>query len=341
MEQFLLLMLVVLAPPFFGVGLVALVMGKGEWKNSRWRSILTLHPENGLVHQGLLWVSIVIPFLYFLILGIAAWHEFSISIDAEGFKKFIEISVLPLATLSISLPLAGLVSKLHSTQQTAVQIAVVSRKNNFDAFYSHRKELFSYFAQIGTVTYLDCLVAEYKIHPNIHQAFFSGDPKNGIPEPREQAFESVRSDFDFILMLLSTVVARNDEKAFHYYLNACNSILSVAKRLGVAEVSIGMVEKGASFSVQYDDTGLTPVATVGKTTVEILASVRYLRNFFNNLCTFASSKPHDAAEQYRHLLYGGSELLSRKTLTIESIQATEIQKILNNESFKRFLDRES
>ena len=331
MDQALILMAVICIPPILGTFLVASILGRGEWNGTRWRSVLTLQPKLGLVHQGLLWISVAIPVCYFLALGLFAWIGHSIDLSADGFKKFIEISVLPLALLSISLPLAGLVSRLHATQQTALQIEVVSRKNDFDAFYSHRKEFFSYFAQIGSLNYLSCLDAEYKVHPSVHRIFFHGTPSGGAPTSKTGTFELYSGKLTFVAMMLDGVIrGKNDDEAFNCYLQACNDILWIAGMLGVREVSEKMVESGATFSVNLTS-GQMMVATVGTSTVEILASYRYLRNYYNNICSFASIGKHKLDDAFHYLIRGGNSLLRGPDLVIERLHRTVIKDYMRKE----------
>lgn len=338
MEQLLLLATLLCAPPIIGASLVAAFMGAGSWRGQRWKSLLSLHPAQGLVHQAPMWLSIVIPICYFLILGGFSWGGYSVSLNAEGFKRFIEISVLPLALLSVSLPLASLVSRLHATQQTAKQIEVVSTKNNFDAFYLHRKEFFSYFDQIGSLNYLGCLDAEYNVHPAVHRSFFLGTPANGAPSPKLTAFELLRGKLKFVAIMLDNVIKSDDDRlAFSYYLNACNDVLWIAERLGVREVSVKMVEVGVTFSVKFDGDEESVVATVGVTTADILASFRYLSNYFNNICSFAVVGTYKVEERHLYLVQGGRKLFESPDLVIERLHRTIIKEYLDNEALAKYL----
>ncbi len=171
-----LILLPVLIPTLF----CACIFGSGPWILERFKSTLKLNEDGGLSEQGLLWISILSPFLYFLVLGGISWDGYSVSVTSEGLKKFLSISGLPLGVLSLALPMSVLVSRLHATKQTAKQIKITQQKNNIDLFHSHRKELFSYFSQIGEVNYLDCLIGKFKVHPRVHKIFFNGMPENGI-----------------------------------------------------------------------------------------------------------------------------------------------------------------
>ncbi|ENM6580644.1 TPA: hypothetical protein ACPKAL_003244 [Vibrio alginolyticus] len=78
--------------------------------------------EEELAKQPLFWLSLELPFLYFLSTGYFAWEGYTLNISASGFNTFIKISTLPVGILGLSIPLAVLVSRLHSTKQTASQL---------------------------------------------------------------------------------------------------------------------------------------------------------------------------------------------------------------------------
>ena len=92
-----------------------------------------------LTRQYLFWAAIIIPFSFFITTGIISWHDKSLRLDSTGFDNFLSISKLPLALLSLSLPLGVIVNNIHRTIQTEKQIEEAERKNKADAFYAHRK----------------------------------------------------------------------------------------------------------------------------------------------------------------------------------------------------------
>lgn len=119
MTDIVYLVALVLLPLFLPVLVVSSILGSGSWVLARLKSTLTLDEERGLAEQGLLWVSIISPFLYFIALGVIVWRGHSISLTSDGLRMFFSISTLPLGALSLSLPLSVLVSRLHATKQTA------------------------------------------------------------------------------------------------------------------------------------------------------------------------------------------------------------------------------
>jgi len=136
-----------------------------------------LNPEHGLGSQTLFWLVVLAPLTYFGVFGGFAWRGYDVSLNSDGFKQFIEISTLPIALLSLSIPLTALVTYLHSTAQTAKQI----EKNEHELFYLHRREFVYYFEQIGPTTLYDVFAVEFKISPRIHGQLFMGEVKDGIP----------------------------------------------------------------------------------------------------------------------------------------------------------------
>ncbi len=102
--------------------IVVLIFGVGNNWIERLGSSLSLNADKGLSSQGLLWLSILCPFLYFITLGGITWQGYEISITSAGINTFFSISKLPLAILSIIIPLSVLVSRFHATKQTAEQI---------------------------------------------------------------------------------------------------------------------------------------------------------------------------------------------------------------------------
>lgn len=136
-----------------------------------------LNPEHGLGSQTLFWLVVLSPLTYFGIFGAFAWQGYDVSMTAEGFKKFIDISTLPIALLSLSIPLTALVTYLHSTAQTAKQI----EKNEHELFYLHRREFVYYFEQIGSTTIYNVFSVSFRISPRIHGQLFKGEVKEGMP----------------------------------------------------------------------------------------------------------------------------------------------------------------
>ena len=121
MSEVVVLACLVAIPVLIPVIVIVAVLGTGSWWCKRFTSALTLSADEGLSSQGLLWLSIFCPFLYFIILGFVAWQGSEISITGEGLNTFFSLSKLPLAIVSLTIPLSVLVSRFHATKQTAVR----------------------------------------------------------------------------------------------------------------------------------------------------------------------------------------------------------------------------
>ncbi|MGI2186653.1 hypothetical protein ACROAG_06535 [Shewanella oncorhynchi] len=103
-------------------------------------------PYHGLASQPIFWMTIAYPIGLFFSTGFWAWYDYNLSITAEGFIKFIEISKLSLGLLGLSIPLAVLTARLHGTKQTALQInktqsqiKETQQKNKTDLYLAHYK----------------------------------------------------------------------------------------------------------------------------------------------------------------------------------------------------------
>lgn len=101
-----------------------------------------------LTSQQLFWAALVIPFSGFMTVGVICWYGNSLRLDAIGFDNFLSISKLPLAILSLCLPLGVVVNNVHRTIQTDKQIKEAERKNKADGFYSHRKNTIEMFEHL-------------------------------------------------------------------------------------------------------------------------------------------------------------------------------------------------
>ncbi|HFG5201179.1 TPA: hypothetical protein ACGH3K_004506, partial [Salmonella enterica subsp. enterica serovar Johannesburg] len=115
--------------------------------------------EERLTKQNLFKQSIRIPVYSSIYFGVFSWIGHSPQFDAEGFKNFIEISKLPIALLSLSIPFVAIVANIHRTIQTEHQIKktqqqidLVTEKNRSDAYYSHLKNYSDMFKTLPSFT---------------------------------------------------------------------------------------------------------------------------------------------------------------------------------------------
>ncbi|MCD5972001.1 hypothetical protein [Pseudomonas quasicaspiana] len=300
-------------------------LGKGEWGFQRITSILKLDTAHGLIRQGLLWLAILIPLGVGVSLGSWVWLGRAVDLSQSGFNTFIEISILPLAIVSVALPLAGLVSRFHSTQQTAKQIEVVSYKNNLDAFYTHRKELISYFSAIPDIKYFNLIEFEYGIHPVLHVRFFLGSPEKGFPRVNRGSFDYVeRRLLSAAKFMLPVLEGRCETLSLlDLYLNACNDVYLAAKALHVKKVTHELIQTGVLVSSKKVAPGEYDMLTIGTTTLEMLASIRFVKGCYDNLCDFAG-EPRLEIPKMLDDVFNKTEKYISKELVIERLHKWDL-----------------
>ncbi|WDM57703.1 hypothetical protein K4A76_14600 [Pseudomonas sp. NEEL19] len=273
----------ILCPTLTTFWLVIRKLGEGHDLNTKARSVFELNTEHGLIKQGLLWLAIGIPLSLGFAFGLWTWSGYEVSLTPEGYKKFAEISLLPLALMSMSLPLAALVARFHSTQQSARQIVLSRTKNNLDAYYAHRKAMFEYFKEIDDTKYFNQYTFSYKTHPVIHKRFFIGTPEDGTPAAHKHAFEQTERFILSAANLLSGVLDGSNNNSFSFYLAASTDIYHAARKLNIKKIYMTMREQGVH--VRYDDDSDAP--TFGTSTLETLAALRFTLEYYNNLCDFS------------------------------------------------------
>lgn len=318
-------------PIFIPILVVAFTLGNGPWFFDRFKSTLTLHEEKGLAEQGLLWISILSPILYSLALGAISWSGHSISITSDGLKTFFSISTLPLGALSLALPLSILISRLHATKQTARQIRITQQKNNIDLFHSHRKELFSYFSQIGEIRYLDCLTGKFKVHPRVHKVFFTGHPEDGVPLIDEAAFIDIERELSSARRHLDLIIRDTDPKLTYslYIANFCSTIYRLSEKLGLPEIYVELSQQSTLVPTQLNGNEKIDLVTVGKTTDESVAAYRYAKGYFQNLCDFAGRTPKFTEEESLNYIDTGGKFRSiKKEQVIERLHRNEIRQAI-------------
>lgn len=337
MSEVLTLLAIIFLPIVAPTIAVAGILGRGPWLFERFKSTLTLNEESGLSEQGLLWVSILSPFLYFLALGVVSWDGYSISVTSEGLKNFVSISALPLAVLSIALPLSVLVSRLHATKQTAKRIRITQQKNNIDLFHSHRKELFGYFSQIGEVEYLDCFIGKFKVHPRVHKVFFTGRPECGIPLLNEDAFKDIERELSSARWQLDAIIRdKNPQHTYTIYIvNYCSTIYRLSQKLGLPEIYIDLAQNSVLVPTKLKGKEKMELLTVGKTTNEAVAAYRYAKGYFANLCDFAGREPEALEDDELTYVDSGGKFRTIKTeKVIERLHQNEIQQAIQQGNHK-------
>lgn len=332
LDVFVLACLIIL-PTLIPLIIITGVLGAGSLWRRRLTIALTLRTDKGLSNQGMLWLSIFGPFLYFMAFGSIAWQGYEVSITGEGLNTFFSISKLPLAILSLAIPLSILVSRFHATKQTAEKIKITRLKNNLDLFNSHRNQLFSYFSQIGEVIYCDCFTAKFRVHPRVHKNFFEGSPADGTPHPNEDSFNDIESELRTARWQLDAVITdKNPEVTYSFYIaNLCSTIYHLSEKLGLPEVYKDLAEKSVLVPVKLDN-GKRELLTVGTTTDEIVFAYRYAKDYYENLCDFAGrnlSEHED--ESLKYIDAGGKFRNIKEENVIERLHQTIIKEAIDND----------
>lgn len=261
--------------------------------SARIRDAVSLHAERGLIHQRLLWACILTPIFYFLTIGLFIWADYSPAISAEGFKKFIQISALPLGILSLAIPLSVLVSRFHATEQTAIQIKAAKAKNNMDAFYSHRKAMFDYFDKISEQDFDGQIKGVFKIEPTLHKhAFWGASPESGMPTPHDAFFEMVEAELSSARTFIHHVLFEDDlNKRLAFYKCACDALWRTSYNLSLDALTRKLVDNGHALKEpQRKEPEETYTLTIGNTTAELVGTYRYCRQYYRHLCDFSGYK---------------------------------------------------
>ncbi|UXZ94583.1 hypothetical protein K3169_19735 [Pseudomonas phytophila] len=273
-------------------------------------AVFDIDPERGLAEQGLLWLSITTPFTYFLAFGHYIWADYNIQMSAEGFQTFIKISSLPLALLSLIVPLSLLVMRIHSTTQTATQIAVTKYKNNLDTYYAQRKAMFEYFATIQDIKYEGNLTGSFKLHPRLHLKFFRNTPpEQGIPAVNPHQIKKMLTLLQRARknLHLATDISTENSERLTYYMNACTNIYKLANLMALEAIHTELKTKSLAFAL-IDEDFVGPVRdykylhTLGTSTSEIIGAFRYCRSYARLICEFCGQSTRSFEQlKYNHI----------------------------------------
>ncbi len=286
------LLICIVAAPLTSILILSLVrLKQADSFTSAIKQIFTFEPEKGLAEQPPLWMGLTTPLFYALIIGSYAWAPYSIDISSKGFKEFISVSTLPLAVLSLTIPIAVLVSRLHSTLQTAIQIQHTKLKNNIDIFHAHRKNLFEYFDRIGTVQYSEKFTAEFKMRPRLHTHAFRGSkPEQGTPKLDITFFKKVESHLLSIRSMCHKQILEDDAvRKLAFLKNASASIWAVSYMFLLPEIYRDLYNRSSVIKEKQDEgTRNAYMIMVGDSTEDYVFAYRYALGFYRNLCEFSS-----------------------------------------------------
>ncbi|MDM8193505.1 hypothetical protein EVS84_10110 [Pseudomonas koreensis] len=334
--EYLGLVCAILLPLAIPIG-VALFLCSGRFGRSDHKTF-SLRSDEGLWRQPAFWLSIAIPIGYFLSFGVIAWQGHVVDLSSDGLIKFINISALPLGLLSTSIPLSVIVASFHSTEQTAKQIVITQQKNNIESFYTHRNEMFNYFDRVGELNYYDRFTAKNSVHPRMHKIFFNGTPERGVPTVNEEAFKEIESLINSSRKFIHIVLTTDDMELLvsAYVLNACMTLHLLILSLNLMEINEMVELRGQPVHLETQgERGLKRYLTIGDCTDDMVATHRYARAFFRNLCDFAGRKYEDINHPiYGYFETGGQYRNIKYPMNVEHFHAVLLPNI-NFELLKR------
>lgn len=304
---------------------VSVFLGFSGSLRNRFFLAFKLDPNLGLIKQGPLWICIATPIALGFYFGYWSWIDRDLDLSENGYNEFLKISTLPLAIMAISLPLSSLVSKLHSTHQTAKQIFIASFKNNIDAFFAHRKSMLEYFTNFEDAKYFNEFIFEYKIHPVLHKRFFNGSPEDGWPEKEYNTFNLVESHLRNAAHFLLKVLENSSDNRLKDYVQASTFIYHAAEVLHIKQVYHEIAQRGVYFKTPSDEGGYI---TIGEKTLETLAALRFTREFYNNFCDF-SGQARLQLEKKIEAVFEKTDYWLQKGDFIKEIHSYEIENLVN------------
>jgi hypothetical protein len=300
MDEFFKLLACIILPFAFSILIVKIAFkaynSLKKRLNNQYKELtpFSLDASRGLAEQGYLWLSILAPVLYFFTLGYFSWQGYTISINSDGLSEFLRISTLPIALLSLSIPLSILVARIHATHQTSIQITATNVKNNMDGYYAHRKAMFEYFGTLKQITYPGDIEGDFHAHPRLHLRFFKDEgPTNGTPKVDTARFDSAIENLTAIQIHIHAALLKETPHttAALNYADACNKIYALAGLLTLPNIYETLKSASKDYTI-YDAVNLSSpnnltFTCVGSTTKELIGSYRYIRSYLRVLCEFS------------------------------------------------------
>lgn len=291
--EFLKLLICIFAAPIISCTIVlAFSTPRGTKPQKNIKRIFLLNPEQGLAHQRPLWLGLLVPFLYFAILGLFTWPLSNPSISSDGFNNFLSISKLPIAILALSMPIAVLISRLHATQQTALQISETRKKNSVDLFYAHRKALFEYFEKIGEVDFSPAFTGKFHAYPTLHKNAFMGSILEGTPAAKADFFKQAGQKIEEARRsVIGACKADNPIVKLEYLKIASQSLFDCAHMLILPELYEELKKRSFKYTkIDSNNSAIpnTEVIIMGRQFHDLVMAYRYALSFFRHLCDFAN-----------------------------------------------------
>lgn len=237
-----------------------------------------------LTHQLLFWAAITIPVIFFFTFGLIAWLGYHVQLDGEGFSTFIEISKLPIALLSLSIPFSIIVNNIHRTIQTEAQIVEAQKKNMLDRFYAHRKNTIETFQNLP-FEHLEVMGQEITLaiknsYKEYMEYFPDASINNDIFEPNVQKLESVASWLNSIFDHIENYKNPSPEETLEMLKGLGVQIYGIHHTLGLKSLNINSYNK---FSITTDTGMFFSIETIFRTEDEIKRAIYAYFNAYSSI----------------------------------------------------------
>ncbi|HDC4602448.1 TPA: hypothetical protein O8U20_003929 [Enterobacter cloacae] len=257
-----------------------------------------------LTEQPLFKASILIPFFSFFAFGFISWADHFPQLDAEGLNNFINISKLPLALLSLSVPFGVVVNNVHRTIQTNAQINEAQIKNKNDLYYSHQKNTIEHIEKIheenlpieknlnkdGTTGGTEDYPFKIRRPLNLYRKIFTKISKDNFCLDIDQAFVytlnkhvyRIKSYFHKVRDLDNTDTKKFEVRTAFYYSKIEFELRNIALYLGIDPIYRRFCSKR-----EYDNFILYSDLAES---AELYCLVYFYFDILNDLCTIINIK---------------------------------------------------
>lgn len=226
-----------------------------------------------------------------------------------------------------------LVSRLHSTGQTAKQIAITQHKNNMDAFYSHRDKLFAYFDRLDESHYYNSAKVNFKLRNKVHKRFFIGDPNSGIPKINNNWFEITQNRLGYADKSIYLALKNYDSDiVLPYYLQACLELREASRYLEILDVIRQFSATEEEIEIEDKSSGKRRrIDAIGENIEDLLSVYFYINEFFWNLCDFSDCPQYVVTTHRVHNAYKKNKEIPGCEDFVDRLHRIEIPDILRRQ----------
>lgn len=286
--------------------------------------------ERNLARQPLFRLSIGIPLIAFIILGINVWWDYDFALNQKAYNNFMEVSKLPLLCLSLCVPLVAIVAHMHRTVQTEKQIrhtqeqientqrqiALLEEKNRPDSYYAHVKSITEAITSIpGFKVSRDGSNIKQEVsikypHPLYKKIFKKSNVIEGYnPEINMEFFDTIRNKYDRINKIL---ISAETLAAPESRLQSAN-LLNLTILLLCNELSLNYNNEERSFTISVYESR-TSYKTSFSSEEEIKEMIKGIKGVIFNLYSFLDIDyeflfpTEDSGDYINAYIYGHTQL---------------------------------